>query len=158
MHFSFVFCLFFYSYIYIYFFTARETRLVTTVYHSSDLSSPESEDKSKQTGNLHMRLLRLHEQVTRAAGEAATAHASERRIQPLLFFSRALIYRQGSSRHTELLGTSPLAFSSLCLPNTAPAASSACVKSLQRRSSQPFKVEAAPSASTKCIFYTQTEL
>lgn len=37
--------------------TSRETGLVTAAYHSSDLSSPESEDKSKQTGNLHMRLL-----------------------------------------------------------------------------------------------------
>lgn len=133
MHFSFVFCLFFFPP------TSRETGLVTTDYHSSDLSSPESEDKSKQTGNLHMRLLRLNDQVTRAAGAAATTHASKRRIRPLLFFSRSLIYRQGSSRHTELLGTSPLAFSSLCSPNAAPAASSACVKYLQRRSSQPLK-------------------
>lgn len=37
--------------------TSRETGLVTAAYHSSDLNSPESEDKSKQTGNLHMRLL-----------------------------------------------------------------------------------------------------
>lgn len=38
-------------------FTSRETGLVPTAYHSSDLRSPGSEDKSKQTGNLHMRLL-----------------------------------------------------------------------------------------------------
>lgn len=91
--------------------------------------------------------------------ERAAAHARWRPpnkdFSRLCVFSQALIYRQGSSPHAELLGTSFWYFTSACLPNPAPEASRVSVRSLQKRSGHP--VERGGLLPAQCVSCAGTQ-